>query len=243
VKKRLIPVVFSALILAHHITPANAMQCVTYARAATGIGLQGDAWRWWTAAKGVYDRGTRPKAGAILVFARQGHMRYGHVSVVSRVIDKRTVLVDHANWAPARSHSRGEVSHAVPVIDVSAANDWSEVRVWYRPALQFGSRVYHTDGFVYSNAAPHGVPDVSVTAAVARPDGAAQADPVVNVSVHAPQSTAEIAVSAVVQPPPASTPLATLPAQAPLSDSLSSQARIREAQMTLDKVIGGRTID
>jgi len=126
-----------------------AMQCVTYARDVSGLNLKGDAWRWWEAAAGVYDRGRAPRDGAVLVFKRQGRMSHGHVSVVRRVVNSRELLVDHANWAPHRSAGRGQVSHAVPVIDVSPNNDWSQVRVFYRPAGELGTRVYQTQGFVY----------------------------------------------------------------------------------------------
>ena len=130
---------------------ANAVQCVSFARQASGVHLQGDAWQWWNAAEGVYARGDAPRQGAVLVFSRQGSMHHGHVSVVSRVVSSRIVLVDHANWAPARGEGRGQVAQAVPVLDVSPANDWSQVRVWYRPAGLYGNRVYGTEGFVYSN--------------------------------------------------------------------------------------------
>lgn len=139
----------SALVLAGLSAPAFAIQCVPYAREVSGINLKGDAWQWWNAAAGLYDRGRTPKDGAVLVFTRQGSMRYGHVSVVTRVISNRLVLVDHANWAPARTSGRGAVTTAVPVLDVSAKNDWSQVRVWFHPAKDFGNRAYRTDGFVY----------------------------------------------------------------------------------------------
>lgn len=139
----------SALVLAGLSVPAFAIQCVPYAREVSGINLKGDAWQWWNAAAGLYERGRTPKDGAVLVFTRQGSMRYGHVSVVTRVISNRLVLVDHANWAPARTSGRGEVTTAVPVLDVSAGNDWSKVRVWFHPAKDFGNRSYRTDGFVY----------------------------------------------------------------------------------------------
>ena len=82
-------------------------------------------------------------------------MRHGHVSVVTRVVSARVVLVDHANWAPARGEGRGKVARAVPVLDVSPNNDWSQVRVWYRPAALYGNRVYNTQGFVYSRGPFH----------------------------------------------------------------------------------------
>jgi surface antigen len=129
--------------------PAWAIQCVAYARAASAVQLQGDAWQWWPAAEGLYGRGIAPRQGAVLVFARQGSMSHGHLAVAARVIHNRLILVDHANWAPTHGEGRGEVSTHVPVLDVSPANDWSQVRVWHQPADQFGNRVYTTQGFVY----------------------------------------------------------------------------------------------
>ncbi|NFV78970.1 CHAP domain-containing protein [Magnetospirillum aberrantis SpK] len=137
------------------ITPASAIQCVQYAREASGINLKGDAWKWWNAASGLYDRGRNPRDGAVLVFTRQGSMRYGHVSVVTRVLSNRLVLVDHANWAPVRSSGRGAITTAVPVLDVSPKNDWTQVRVWYPPSNDFGSRVYRTEGYVYQPRDPN----------------------------------------------------------------------------------------
>ena len=129
---------------------ANAtLQCVTYAREVTGLNLKGDAWKWWEAAQGVYDRGNTPKVGSVLVFKRQGSMSHGHVAVVRGTAGSRVVLVDHANWAPHRTAGRGQVTQSVPVIDVSPKNDWSQVRVWYQPSREYGSRVYKTQGFVY----------------------------------------------------------------------------------------------
>lgn len=141
--------IVSAVALAAIGTPASAIQCVPYAREVSGINLKGDAWQWWNAASGVYDRGRTPQNNAVLVFTRQGSMRYGHVSVVTRVISSRLVLVDHANWAPARTAGRGAVTTAVPVLDVSPKNDWTQVRVWFHPTGDFGNRVYRTDGYVY----------------------------------------------------------------------------------------------
>jgi hypothetical protein len=142
-----------ALVLAVPLEAFAALQCVTYARETSGINLKGDAWQWWNAAQGVYDRGRTPKEGAVLVFNRQGNMRHGHVSVLKKVVSSRVVLVDHANWAPYRSADRGRVAQAVPVMDVSPNNDWSQVRVWFRPASDYGNRTYHTSGFVYNPAA------------------------------------------------------------------------------------------
>jgi hypothetical protein len=73
-------------------------------------------------------------------------MRLGHVAVVARVVDSREVEIDHANWwGPG---ARGGVSRGIPVVDVSANNDWSEVRVGLGRSGEFGS-VYPTYGFIY----------------------------------------------------------------------------------------------
>lgn len=152
--KKALFLLFMATLLALPVKPATALQCVTYARQVSGLNLKGDAWQWWNAAAGVYQRDRLPKKGGVLVFSRQGSMRHGHVSVVSKVVSNRLVLVDHANWAPVRTEGRGEVSEAVPVLDVSARNDWSQVRVWYRPANDYGNRVYKTEGFVYDPSQP-----------------------------------------------------------------------------------------
>lgn len=140
----------TAVVLSTLAVPAQALQCVPYARQISGIDLQGDAWKWWSAAAGRYDRGRTPQMDAVMVFGRQGSMRYGHVSVVSKVVNSRMILVDHANWAPMRSAGRGAITKLVPVLDVSDKNDWSKVRVWYEPSSSFGSKVYRTDGFVYN---------------------------------------------------------------------------------------------
>lgn len=128
--------------------PAQALQCVPYARAASGIDLRGDAWKWWNAAAGIYDRGHTPRVGAVMVFRKTGKMRLGHVAVVTQVIDARQVLIDHANWGP-RDAGRGRVSKMVAVRDISRHNDWSAVQVWNVATNEFGLRTYPTYGFIY----------------------------------------------------------------------------------------------
>lgn len=125
----------------------GGISCVPFARAATGMAVKGNAHAWWDSAAGTYERGFRPEAGSILTFRSTNRMRLGHVAVVARVIDSRTVEVDHANWAGPGGHGKGRVARSVPVIDVSERNDWSAVQV----ALSgggFGS-VYPTYGFIY----------------------------------------------------------------------------------------------
>jgi hypothetical protein len=123
--------------------------CVPYARARSGIDLQGDAWQWWEAAaqSGRYDRSRRPRAGSVLVFMRTQRNRSGHLSVVTRVVGPREIRVDHANWASGRN--RGRVARDQPVMDVSPGNDWSLVRVWYPPVNDLGQTNFPTFGFIH----------------------------------------------------------------------------------------------
>jgi surface antigen len=147
--RNVIMLLVAALLLALPHEANATLQCVAYAREVTGLNLKGDAWKWWEAAQGVYERGNTPKVDSVLVFKRQGKMSHGHVAVVRGTASSRVLLVDHANWAPSRTAGRGKVTTAVPVMDVSPKNDWSEVRVWYQPSREYGSKVYKTQGFVY----------------------------------------------------------------------------------------------
>lgn len=192
-----------AIVLAMPFDAKAALQCVTYAREVTGLNLKGDAWRWWEAADGLYNRGNAPKDGAVLVFKRQGSMVHGHVAVVRKTTSSRVVLVDHANWAPRRSADRGKVAEAVPVMDVSPKNDWTQVRVWYEPSQQFGDRVYKTTGFVYRPGK-----GVAVEHAALRTETAPVPAPV---PVSAPSVET---IRPVVQPAPAAV---AVPAAAPAS--------------------------
>src|SRR4051812_29991570 len=97
--------------------------CVAYAREASGISLEGNAGAWWSQAEGRYERSQTPAVGAVLVFRPSGHMRVGHVAVVSRVVTPREILVDQANWV------RGRVVKGMSVVDASANNDWTVVKV------------------------------------------------------------------------------------------------------------------
>ena len=125
----------------------GSLQCVPFARAASGIELKGNAANWWSAAAGVYQRGSRPEPGSVLNFRATGHMRLGHVAVVAEVVNGREIEIDHANWAGAGAY-KGGVARGVHVVDVSADNDWSEVRVARGDSEDFGN-TYPTYGFIY----------------------------------------------------------------------------------------------
>ena len=124
------------------------LQCVPYARQVTGIEIRGDAWTWWSQAEGRYARGTRPKVGAVMAFQPYGKMELGHVAAVSRIIDSRTVLLRHANWSLINGR-RGQIEDNVRAVDVSPANDWSEVRVWFAPLGDLGTTHWPVQGFIY----------------------------------------------------------------------------------------------
>lgn len=124
------------------------LQCVPYARDVSGIQIYGDALTWWGQAEGRYARGHRPKPGAVMSFAPHGRMELGHVAAVSRVIDSRTVLLRHANWSPIDGR-RGQIEDDVRAVDVSDANDWSQVRVWYAPIGNLGTTAWPVNGFIY----------------------------------------------------------------------------------------------
>lgn len=133
------------------------MQCVPYARAVTGLDIRGDAWSWWDQAAGRYERGSQPAPYAVLVLTKGVRLDLGHLAVVRRVLDRRRIRVDHANWA-----NDGRIVTDMTVVDVSAANDWTEVRFWNPAADQWGN-VYVAKGFIY----PPGVAPQGTTAALA----------------------------------------------------------------------------
>ncbi len=124
------------------------LQCVPYARQVSGIQIYGDAHSWWQQADGRYSRGNRPAPGAVLAFKPHRSMQLGHVAAVSKIIDSRRVLLDHANWSPINGR-KGQIERDVLAEDVSAANDWSEVRVWYTPIGGLGTTRYPVHGFIY----------------------------------------------------------------------------------------------
>ena len=129
------------------------LQCVPYARSVTGISIFGDAHTWWGQAEGRYARGFLPKVGAVMAFKPHGKMVLGHVAAISRIVDSRTVLLRHANWSLIHGR-RGQIENDVKAVDVSPANDWSEVRVWFDPIKSLGSTHWPVQGFIYKTR-PH----------------------------------------------------------------------------------------
>jgi surface antigen len=82
-----------------------------------------------------------------MVFAGTRKMKLGHVAVVKRIVSSREIRIDHANW-----RRDGNIYLNAPVIDVSANNDWSKVRVFDTRSGQMGSTVYPIKGFVSRTA-------------------------------------------------------------------------------------------
>jgi len=135
------------------VVPAQARfwQCAPYAREVSGIQIFGNANTWWSQAAGKYERGDQPRVGAVLSFRSTGHMRLGHVATVASIVSDREVLLNHANWS-----RRGGIEYTARAVDVSAAGDWSQVKVWYGPQGGLGTTTYPANGFIYSGSAPKG---------------------------------------------------------------------------------------
>jgi len=183
-------------------------QCVPFARLMSGIQIFGDADTWWQQAGGRYQTGFTPKAGAVLCFKPTGHMRLGHVAVVSQVLTDRIIQITHANWSIIEG-ARGQVEQNVTVIDVSPAGDWSQVKVWYDPSRELGATVYPTYGFIYQDAA-------STRFAVAQ-----------NVAVAMAQNAANQIVAAVR---PGASPLQMLGQMADSTDRIAALIQLATGQ-------------
>lgn len=128
--------------------PLKRLYCVEYARLRSGLAVFGDAKLWWSRARNLYDEFTRPAVDAVMVFSGSRRIRKGHLAVVTNIVNPREIIVDHANW-----QNRGEIDRNMPVLDVSAGNDWSRVRVWDVRTGQFGSHIYRISGFISAMAA------------------------------------------------------------------------------------------
>jgi len=131
-----------------HPYSGELIQCVPYARQVSGIDILGDAWTWWGASVGKYDRGHQPRFMAVLVLSRTQRLKLGHVAVVVDVEGSRNIRVTHANFGSDPA-SRRIIYDSMPVTDVSIANDWSLVRFWNYDAKAWGI-VYPAYGFIYA---------------------------------------------------------------------------------------------
>jgi hypothetical protein len=122
---------------------AKRLFCVEYARMRSGMAVFGDAKHWWERARNLYTRVSHPVEEAVMVFSGSKRLKRGHVAVVTHIVSPRQIVVDQANW-----QNKGEIDLATPVLDVSADNDWSRVRVWNMQSGQFGTHVYAVSGFI-----------------------------------------------------------------------------------------------
>ncbi|HLG88177.1 MAG TPA: CHAP domain-containing protein [Alphaproteobacteria bacterium] len=129
-------------------------QCAIFVREISGIPLRGDAWTWWDQAAGRFDRGDTPRVSSILVLRATEQLPYGHVAIVRRIVGPREITVTHADWGND-DPTRRLVFDSMPVVDVSPANDWSELRFWNVKAKAFG-KVYPAYGFIYPHSASLG---------------------------------------------------------------------------------------
>jgi hypothetical protein len=123
------------------------VQCVPYARQVSGVQIRGDAHSWWHQAAPRYSQGNVPEPGAVLVLAKTGKLRHGHLAVVRRVIGPRHIDVTHSNWGNDNA-SRSMIYDSMRAEDVSARNDWSRVRFWNYHIDAFGLP-YSALGFIY----------------------------------------------------------------------------------------------
>lgn len=142
---KLVPLIAMAALAFATPAMARPLQCVEYARDHSAIALHGNAATWWGQADGAYARGHTPLAGSVLVFKASHAMPVGHVAVVKTVVDQRHVVLNHANWSRP-----GMIETSAMAEDVSAAGDWSDVRVWYAPTRSLGIRVSAAFGFIYA---------------------------------------------------------------------------------------------
>ena len=149
-RNAIIPIllVLQAIILPAPAKAEDYLQCVPFARELSGIQIYGDAHSWWDQAAGIYQRGAIPAEGAVLSLPGYGAMRLGHVAVVRKIVDSRTILISHANWSPIDGR-RGQIERKVMARDVSDNNDWSLVRIWYAPIGKLGTTAFPVNGFIY----------------------------------------------------------------------------------------------
>ena len=127
----------------HTARPDAPLQCVPYARDHSRVTLFGDAYTWWDKAAGKFARSPVPSTGAVMVLYNYAGPNRGHVAVVRAVVDSRTIKIDHANWL-----DDGNIYVDDPVRDVSAENDWSQVRVFNLRTQTWGGRIYPVQGFI-----------------------------------------------------------------------------------------------
>ena len=121
----------------------SPLQCVPYARDETHIAIYGDAYTWWDQAAGRYARSYRPSEGSVMVLYGYAGPDRAHLAVVKEIVGDREIRIDHANWL-----DDGAIYTDDPVRDVSAAGDWSQVRVFNLRTGAWGTHAYPVQGFI-----------------------------------------------------------------------------------------------
>ena len=129
--------------------PSRPLQCVPYARIHTGVTIYGDAYTWWDKSRGLYAHNRSPRLRSVMMLTGYAGPNRAHLAVVSSLVSSREIRIDHANW-----FNDGAVYLDDPVLDVSADNDWSEVRIWNIRAQSWGTRTYLVRGFIGPGRAP-----------------------------------------------------------------------------------------
>ncbi len=124
------------------------MQCAPYAREHSQVKIFGDAYTWWDQAQGRFARNPLPNEGSVMVLADYAGPKRGHLAVVKRMVSTREIRIDHANWL-----NDGSIYVNNPVVDVSAANDWTAIKVWNIKTGRWGERIYSVKGFIGPGAA------------------------------------------------------------------------------------------
>lgn len=150
----------------------SRLQCVPFARRESGVELYGNANTWWRQAEGRYETTQEPEERAVMVLEGFNTTARGHVAVVKEIVSPRMVIVDHANWLNV-----GEITRDVPVRDVSAAGDWSEVQVWNVTGRHWGGRTYNVQGFILNMLTPEAREEAIVAQASAHEMLGAEATP------------------------------------------------------------------
>jgi hypothetical protein len=121
---------------------ATHLQSEDFVRATSLVQLPGPASGWWEEAPAA-ERRMRPAAGAIMLLTGYCSGSCGHAAIVTRIVGVREIRIDHADWL----HD-GAIYRNNPVADVSAANDWSQVRVFNIRSNAWGKKIYAVRGFL-----------------------------------------------------------------------------------------------
>ena len=183
---------------------SSRLQCVPFARERSGVAIRGNANTWWKQAAGSFVRVKEPVVGSVMVM----NTRRGHVGVVTKIVDSRTVIIDHSNWL-----SNGQIYLDQPVMDVSPKNDWSQVVVWHPNLGKFGKRALTVSGFILDKPSRG---DSTVYASLKDIPGMAGASvKYAAAPAVAPAATMAVAEAAPVLAPTARPAALTTPAAAP----------------------------